>query len=374
MCPRDFARRKCGPAADHGRVRQRMVGRPERRPPPELGDRALAGRRRDDRDGEGGRVVEGRHQAWDRPREERLADPRRPTQHQAVSAGDRDLQRATRLGLAAYLGEIRDHVQCRDRRSIGFLAGGPDRSGDRDSRHGDDGPLATAAADHLRCLGQARDPDHLDPIHETRLVHGAGGHHDPLDPASRDGRDHRQDAWHGPDVAVEAQLADETDRGAARADLFRSEQDAECDGQIQRGTGLAQLRGGEVHRDPPRRKGEPGIPNGAANPFPRLLDRSITEADDREPRQAWRDVDLDADRPAVEAMQRCGWDDGQHAVTLPGAAHPGLICRSPRANHGRIWTRNVSGRAPAAASRRSPPCPRRGRTGGAMRRAVNRPS
>ena len=87
--------------------------------------------------------------------------------------------------------------------------------------------------------------------------------------------------------------------------------------------GLAQVRRGEVDRDPPRRVDVPGVAQRAADPLACLLERGVGEPDDREAGQARRDVDLDPDEPAVEAVERRGRDDGQHAPQPTRARSPG---------------------------------------------------
>ena len=96
------------------------------------------------------------------------------------------------------------------------------------------------------------------------------------------------------------------------------------DGQVERGTRLAQIGRREVDRDPAGRERETAVADRAADPLASLLERGIRQADDREPGQARRDVDLDPDDPAVDAVERRGVNGGEHAGTLPKAAHPGL--------------------------------------------------
>ena len=103
-------------------------------------------------------------------------------------------------------------------------------------------------------------------------------------------------------------------RPGAGSDLLRTEEDPDGDREIERRAGLAQIRRREVDRDPSRRIDEAGVPERAADAFPRLLEGGIGEPDDGEPGQPRRDVHLDPDQPPVEAMERRGWDDGQHAM------------------------------------------------------------
>src|SRR5204863_259360 len=88
---------------------------------------------------------------------------------------------------------------------------------------------------------------------------------------------------------------------------------------------LAQVGRGEVHRDSPRRVHEARVADGPAHAFPRLLQGSIRKADDREAGKAGRNVDLYADDPAVEAMQRRGKDSRQHAGSLSARSYLAVI-------------------------------------------------
>ena len=86
---------------------------------------------------------------------------------------------------------------------------------------------------------------------------------------------------HGPHLAAERQLADQRDRGRPGPDLLRAEQDPDGDREVERRAGLAQVRRREVDRDPPRRVGEPGVAQRAADALPRLLEGRVGEPDDR---------------------------------------------------------------------------------------------
>ena len=66
---------------------------------------------------------------------------------------------------------------------------------------------------------------------------------------------------------------------------------------------------------------ETGIAERAPDPLPGLLEGRIREAHDREARQSRGHVDLDADHPAVEAVEGRGEQRGEHAGTLSRAAH-----------------------------------------------------
>src|SRR5262245_43757298 len=117
-----------------------------------------------------------------------------------------------------------------------------------------------------------------------------------------------------------------------------------------------------------------GVANRAANPLAGLLQGGVGEADDREPGQSARYVDLDPDHPPVEADERGGQQRGKHAATVPASARRRITLRlaatylSPAVPRERRPTAPPpSPPAPPAACRRS------GRSPAVTGRAANRP-
>ena len=141
-------------------------------------------------------------------------------------------------------------------------------------------------------------------------------------PRAREGDAHRQDARHPANLAAEPELPDQGHAARGGAHLLRPEQDPERDREVQRRPRLAQLCRREVHGDPPRRVVEAGVPEGAADALPRLRQRGVREADDREPGQPRRDVDLDADDASGDPLERCGEEGCEHG-------RHGRPCRLP---------------------------------------------
>ncbi len=99
--------------------------------------------------------------------------------------------------------------------------------------------------------------------------------------AGRERRDHGEDAGTGRTSPPSAELAEQGDRPRPGPDLLGPEEDPDRDGQVEGRAGLAQLGGREVDGDAPRREGEPGVADGAADAFARLLDGGVAEPDDR---------------------------------------------------------------------------------------------
>ena len=91
----------------------------------------------------------------------------------------------------------------------------------------------------------------------------------------------------------------------------------------------------------------PALRMRAADALARLLERGVREADDGEPGQPRRDVDLDPDEPAVEAVERRGRDDRQHDAQPTDARSPGRQSSLTRALSAAYRARAARVRAPA---------------------------
>ena len=326
----------------------------------------LPGHRRDHRDLERGRVVERRQQPGDRPRQQRLARSRRPHEHDAVSAGQRDLEAASCLELAADLRQVGDGPRHRDR--LGRAAVDGTLAAQLDPRPAHRDAPRSPAAHPLHHVADRLDRCQLDPLDQPRLGRGGGRHHDPPVAPPREGVDHRQDPGHRADLAAERELADHRPADAVGPDLLRAEQDPQRDREIERGARLAQLGRREVDGDAARRVLEAGVAQRAADPFAGLLERRVGKADDREAGQAGSDVDLDADHAAGEADERGGGNGREHARTLPGGAYLPLIRRRgvrDQRGAGACWPRGAGRPAPPP----RPACRPLARTATATRRA-----
>jgi len=294
------------PAADHRRVGERVVRGPDRRATTKGVDRALAGHGRDDRRREGLGVVEGWKEAADRAGDEGLAGARWTDEQQAMAAGDRDLERSSRLQLTADLGQIRRRIGRRRDAGLGtwpcmiWTVG----FGSLDARRRVTDRAASATSDGVRRVPECRHAHDLDARDELGLGDRIDRNDEPGDPPSTERRGHWQDPGHGRDLATQRELADEGDPARGRDHLLRAEQDPHSDRQVERGTRLAQVGRRQVDGDPPRRMAESGVANRAADSLASLLERRVGQPDDREPGQSRGDVDLDADDPAVEADER----------------------------------------------------------------------
>ena len=244
---------------------------------------------------------------------------------------------------------------------------------DRDARHRDPSAARPPTLHDVGRLGQRRDADDLDAIDEPRLVARRR-------PARRPDRRRRRAARRpsagcpgtGADLAAEqtAPRAGPDGRAPARP---CSDPSRIADGhrQVERGAGLAQVRRGEVDRDPPRRQRVPGIADRAADAFAGLGHRRVRQADDREPGQTRRDVRLDPDDPALEAVQRGRGDDSEHGRHAIGRRSPADLSRVTRAASRR---RPGSARRGGGSRPRRPACRPPGRSGAGCCPAPSRPS
>ncbi len=237
-----------------------------------------------------------------------------------MASGNGDLKRPARLELTAHLGEVGNRVRSAQRRTrrVVVLTAEP---GPLDPRRGRSRRAPRSATDGIGGLAQGRDPDDLDPRRETGLRNRIDRDDDPANSPAGEGGGQRQDTRHADDIAAERQLPDHRQAARSGRDLLGPEEDPDRDGKVQRRAGLAQVRRCEVDRDPARRMAESGVPNSASNPLARFLKGGIGQADDREPRQSGRDVDLDPDDPAVETDKGGGQQRGEHTATLSGVAH-----------------------------------------------------
>ncbi len=162
-----------------------------------------------------------------------------------VAARGGDLQGVAGLGLPDDVGQVEDAVALRaGLRGAGLLAApaGPLDDGAGARRQG--------AAVVLDELANVVDRAHSRPGDEGGLAGGGGGHDD-VGHAGLHGRAHGgQDAAHGVDGAVQAELADvdgpPQEPGGAPSEPPACSQDGQGERQVQPGPGLAQVSWGEV--------------------------------------------------------------------------------------------------------------------------------
>ncbi len=306
----------------------------------------------DHRDGQRLGPVERREQARQSLGEHRLARPGRADHQQVVAAGGGDLQRPPGDRLAADVGEIGQR-RC-------FGGGGRARIG-RPRR---------LARQCLHDLGQRRRDVHVALGGHVRLRSGDGGDHD-IDVAEHG--DHRGDARHPAQRAVEAELAEEGQLLHHRlGHLAGCDEDADGDRQVEAGTDLAHPRRREVDRDAQVRPLEVRAHHGGPDAVARLAARAVGLADDAVAREALADVDLDGHRVAAGSEQAGGRDGSEHdglprhgwwieggAATGPTTEWAGRYRRgvavAPDGNGPSIWAQIVSDSETDRAQRRIAP-------------------
>ena len=115
----------------------------------------------------------------------------------------------------------------------------------------------------------------------------------------------RENTGHGPELAVEGQLADErhaSESLGGQVAVGRENRDG--DGEIQRRARFRKVGGREVHDDVLRGRREADVPESRADALAALLHGRIREAHDRERREACGRRGLHDDRAALEAVHR----------------------------------------------------------------------
>ena len=131
-------------------------------------------------------------------------------------------------------------------------------------------------------------------------------------------REHAADRAHRP---VERELAGDDGSGEVAADVVSvGGEHRERDRQIVAGALFAEVGGREVHRDPPRRDLEAGVPQRRAHPVLALADDVIGQPDGGGLRQPRRDVDLDVDDRGVDADERTRENVREHPAEPAAAA------------------------------------------------------
>ena len=238
-----LARARRAAAADQPRRRDGVMRRAERT----LGDQRAVLRKEprhavDARDLDG--LVEGerRHDAGQPPGEHGLARARRPRHEDVVGAGDGDLEGALHLLLTHDVGEVRVRRRpaAEERREVGRRRGRAAAGGELR-----DGLRERARRVHLETADQ-------------RGLGGVGrGQDQPAHAAPPQALGQRKRAGHGPQRAVQTELADRGQRPApvaAVGGLAGGHQKGQGDGQVERRALLAQVGRRQIDGDASRRE------------------------------------------------------------------------------------------------------------------------
>ena len=152
-----------------------------------------------------------------------------------MAAGQGDLQAPASLELSANLTQVRDgglvHLRTQERCGGPGACFRPFHQLDPLGRRRD--PMLAPRTHPVDCLAQRLDANDVNPVHQPRLIDRGGRHDDAPQTAARQGRNHRQDAWHGTDLAPERELTDQRDAARSGADLLRTQQDPERHREVQ---------------------------------------------------------------------------------------------------------------------------------------------
>ena len=296
---RDLARPRVGAAADEAGVGDRVVRRAERPPRHESAPRVQQPADAVDL-GRLQRLV-GRERGQDAghaPGEHRLARARRADHERVVPAGRRHFERALRVLLPPHVREIH-----RVRR-IGV-----------DGGDADVGRAAPAVLGEQR-KGFRERADAVD--FQTGHGGGFGGVLERHDHGAVAGgarlHGHRQHAAHGPERAVERELAADEHLVQHRLrDLAgaRREQ-AERDGQVERRALFAHVGRGEVDGDGAARHGQAGVLERRPDAVAALADGAVGQAHHGPARQVGFDVGFDLDGQRVDSEDGAAPDAAEH--------------------------------------------------------------
>jgi hypothetical protein len=197
---RHFTRREVCSAADHGRVRDRVVRGAEGTLADQLADRVRPGDRRHDRGNKRFLVAEWRQQTGYGASQKRLARARRPDHRHAVAARQSKLESPPRLQLATYFGKVRAILALsrlsrgKLGRQVRFVA---NSVGQLDSRRSALRAPAPAGDEKHGRLGQGFGRDDFDAARQFGLLYAFSGDYDATDPPSSKRRHHRQHARNG---------------------------------------------------------------------------------------------------------------------------------------------------------------------------------
>ena len=300
-----FAGRGAGPAPDQTRRGNPVVGCPKRRVGQETGSgRERARDRMDLRDLDRLRGRKRRKNPGKPSGEHRLSGSGRSRKQQVVAPRGADLGGAAGDELSPDFREVRKGSGWR-RRPLGH--GGSDRTLAQDVRHR---------------LAEVGDRDHADASDRGGFGGVCRGEHDLLEPRVTRGDGEAERAPDGPDLAAEAELADEdAPRSVGCREAGQAEQ-PERHGKIERGAAFPEVRRGEVDGDGPVRYGKPPVLQRRTDALPRLPHARVGKTDDGEARKAVRGVDLDVEHAGFETQSGRGVDPSEHDAS---SAEEGLI-------------------------------------------------
>ena len=242
-----------------------------------------------------------------------------------MPAGCRDLQSPARTLLSADVGEIKVSRLGLGLRPVTVA---------RRVR------LGLCLAPYVRgSLGQVPDGNRLDAA-QSSLGRRWRGAEQALEPGPTRSLCDGKNASDWPQPPVQAELTHcSVPTQAVPRELSRSNEDGECDRQIEPGSLLPKPGGSEVDRDTPHRPLQLRRCDPAANAVLRFLAGTVSEADDREPRHAPLEVGFHFDASGIEPDD-CERDRArEHAFTLGGqiarVRHIFVTCHETR----RPWAR-----------------------------------
>jgi len=262
--------------------------------------RELAGDRLDHRDVEQLTRVERRQDGGEARGQHGFAGAGRADHQEVVAACGGDLEGAPRYLLATHVGEIRQSHRQRP-----------------PPRHRTRGELVAREVVDQRQQACGRDDVDLFAGPGGFRPRGLGADDAEVVGVRRDRR--RQRARDRREPPVEAELAERqvAGEGIGRYCADGTHQ-AQRDGQIVVAALLGQVGGGEVDGDALGRQAQARGDQRRAHPLARFLHRLVGQADDKESRQAGRNLHLHVDEHRIDALKRYGLNSGDHAPSPTG--------------------------------------------------------
>lgn len=231
-----------------------------------------------------------------------LTAARRPDEQNIVSARHRHFQRPPRDGLSLDESEVRGVLLPRSRR----------RKFGR--RYGREGREAREMVEHL-LQGSGR--IHRNAADIARLPLVALGHDKLRISVVAGGNERGQHARHGPQFAVQGELAQKHRPARIRLQSARGTENADGDGQIEGGPLFLNVRGREVDRDPVRGKFQRAVADGAAHPFLGFLHRRVGKPHNFVRGQPAGNIRLHRDGHPFQPRQRIALYLSRHFPLLP---------------------------------------------------------
>ena len=214
-----------------------------------------------------------------------------------MAAGGGDLERPAGMGLSAHVREI------------------PGIRGDRRRRPSDGGQRAHRGqtSEPSRDLRKRADRVDRNALDEPGLVRVRLGDEQAATTPVADGERDAQDPGHRTHRPIQGELSDREEAlERPRGNLVGGREKSEGDREVERGTLLARIGGGEVDRNSSDGDLVPGVPHRRPHPLARLPHPRVGEPDNRKGGDPRADVHLDLHHRGLQPHDRRALHPRQH--------------------------------------------------------------